>query len=107
MTLPLYPKTPCETVINEPGHIKGYFANHCPGSGTAWDFKVAPDWKVISCTTAGFGTHGCCPTCTVILIELKHIDFGKEPIEPVPINNHSETIFIALLVVGVAWLLRR
>lgn len=102
MVLPLYPKTPCETVINEPGHIKGYYANHCPGAGTPWDFKPEPDWKVISCSTAGFGTHGCCATCVVVLVELKHVDYGTEP---VPVSKDTKILWIALLIVAVVYLL--
>ena len=75
MVLPLYPNLGHDEEINQPGWYKAYFAAFCPGDGTQYDFKVADNWNVISCSKVGGGTHGFCASCAVILIELKHSDF--------------------------------
>ena len=75
MVLPLYPKQGHDEEINQPGWYKAYFAAFCPGDETQYDFKVADNWNVVSCSKVGGGTHGFCASCAVILIELKHSDF--------------------------------
>lgn len=84
MLLPLYPKPGTETVINLPGHYKGYFANWPPTSRSRYKFKAADNWKVISCVTARGGSHGGCSSCYMILIELKYVEEHKEVKQELP-----------------------
>jgi hypothetical protein len=72
MTLPHYPSPGSETVINDPGHYKGYFCALCPGA-THHVFVPSPNWKLISCVRQpGLGSHNCCSNCVVVLVELKY-----------------------------------
>lgn len=107
MVLPTYPRLGKETIINEPGHYKGYYCNYCPGQNTPFDFVPAPDWHVISCTHVGSGSHGCCPGCVVILIEIKHNNYGLEDPEPAPVttSKDSKILCCVLLISAAAWLL--
>ena len=73
--LPCYPSPGSETVISKPGYYKGYFCATCPGTGRSFDYVPPTNWNVISCEQIdGWGTHGCCWNCIVILVELQYVD---------------------------------
>ena len=73
--LPCYPAPGSETLISLPGYYKGYFCAFCPGSGTPYDYKPPKNWELLSCTQVdGWGTHGCCWNCVVVLVELQYVD---------------------------------
>lgn len=94
MLLPLYPKSGTETIINLPGHYKGYFSNYPPTSSSAYKFRVADNWKVISCIRARGGSHGGCPSCVMILIELKYIEKDKKVMQILPVITEIPEIMI-------------
>lgn len=79
MALPFCPRPGNDTIINEPGHYKGYFAAHCHGK-----FKYTPptDWQVIFCTGKGSGTHGFKQGYGVVLAEIRYI--GEEIPDKIP-----------------------
>jgi len=95
MILPLYPKPGKETVINKPGHYKGYFANSCPGA-SHFPFKPADNWKVKFCSHVGKGTHGGCRGCIMVLIDLTYIEEHKKiknevPVIMIPTQGNGDT----------------
>ena len=101
MTLPFFPSPGPETVINEPGHYKGYFCATCPGTGRTFDYKAPVDWTIQSCAAAEFGGHGCCYNCYVILVDM--IFSGVVP-EPEP-EQDSNTILL-FIIIALLWFMR-
>ena len=93
MTLPFYPSPGPETVINEPGHYKGYFCNREP-SAPQYAFKPAVDWKIDAWSNATFGGHGCCYNCYVVLVELTYT--GIDIPEP---KEENKTLMLIVLVI--------
>ena len=76
--IPYYPSPGSETLINEPGHYKGYFCKYCHNSTSKHRFIPPENWEVKSCSyTGSLGSNGCCSGCVVVLIELLHINYGK------------------------------
>ena len=87
--LPCFPSPGSETIINKPGYYKGYFCSFCPDSGTNFDYVPPTNWNVISCVQIdGWGTHGCCWNCVVILVELEYID----PCEEIVCDDYCDDI---------------
>lgn len=73
--LPCFPSPGSETLISKPGYYKGYFCATCPGTGRPFDYIPPVNWEVISCEQIpGWGTHGCCWNCIVVLVELQYVD---------------------------------
>lgn len=101
MTLPLFPSPGPETVINEPGHYKGYFCATCPGTGRTFDYKAPVDWTIQSCAAAEFGGHGCCYNCYVILVDM--IFTGIIPPEP---EIKKDTLLYIIAIIALLWITR-
>lgn len=88
--VPYYQSPGSETVINEPGHYKGYFCKFCHDSKSSHKFIAPTNWTVKSCVyMPGLGSHGCCIGCVVVLIELFHVNYGTFEIDisSVPTNG--------------------
>jgi len=90
-----------EIVIDEPGYFKGYFCAFCPGTGSlAHDFVPDENWNVISCVEVGVGSHGCCSSCLVVLIELQYIGPEiEEPIKEPPTVEPQHNYLIGIILI--------
>lgn len=82
---------------NLPRSITGYAEATCGGS---YPYVPPPGYRVISCQSAGIGTHGGCPYCI-----MSRVTCAMEPDEPPvttpPPTTRSSTISRLLLLVGV------
>jgi len=89
--IPYSPLKGTETVLDEPGHYIGWFANFCPGS-PYYAFVAPLDWEVTSCIMdSNVGTHGGCPNCAMAKIDMEYSGYVVCP-TPIITFVHVESI---------------